>query len=144
MHLDWQTFYTWLFGVMSGIPVQQIIGRWWERRTQNSDRVRIKKDAIGQEFYKIYLEGKSHGFVKPPLDDDHIRRVIIAIEKYDMELSNKLAECRHYWTLRSSRVAYNLSYPQSITKDAIKDMEEWRIIAEHCADEVYKEIKRKW
>src|SRR5947208_3440947 len=95
----WPSFYTWLAGgLTSGVILTKIIDLAWNRWMQTTDKVREKKDVIGQEFNKIYLEGKGHGFSKVPKNEEHFRKVILSIEKYDEALSNKLAGCRSHWT----------------------------------------------
>src|ERR1700730_13805135 len=104
MNSLWSSFYTWFAGgLTSGVILTKIFELAWSRWIQTTDRVRVKKDAIGQEFNKIYLEGKGHGFREMPQDQDHFRKVILNIEKYDPSLSNKLAHCRSRWVLSASR-----------------------------------------
>jgi hypothetical protein len=133
-----------LSGLASGALLIKITELLWGRWTHISDKVRARKDAIGQEFNKIYLEGKGHGFKESPVDQDNLRKVILDIEKYDKKLSSKLAHCKSRWILSSMRANKDSIKVFNLNRDDLIQFEVWSREAENLADEIYEEIKRKW
>jgi hypothetical protein len=148
MHIDWSSLFA---GIISGIPLIKLIELGWDRWIQKSDRVSQKKDAIGQEFNRIYFEGKKYKFRRPPKDEDTFNMVIHDIEKYDRLLALNLKRCKFLWEVSGRRTQAKYKFSGLIDEATFEKLttrieyfEESRAKAESLAYEVHEVIKKKW
>ena len=145
-HAVWVWFSNGFSNFTSGIILASVVKFFWDRHEKNSDRVKLKKEEIGQRFNNLYLEGKAHGFIKPIKDEIQFNKIILDIGKYDKRLEAKLMLCKSRWT---EGLIFKRNYMSLINGryTSRQDIQEWYNLtkeAEKYAEEVHQEIQKKW